>query len=665
MGFFEKLHDIVRGSEGSGAKRARIMEESLTERIYDYETADGRVNTAEWLLAQAKSERTGRESLWRRYEDYYNGLHDAAAEMAVQLEEQGVPWLPPAIPDPYIMVESQIIPEIPQPEFRGRDDDQDSEKAKERALAVKYIIEENRLEDMNTSNERRLRKYGDAFWKAYWDADMPCGDRMGNIRIKDVPIEDLYIDPAAGADGLQAGEYLCYVYSIHKLRFWRQYREELMERGIQLEDITGRRYELEEGIFEPYTAGTDMQSDLVQVMEFWYKQPEDLLDDRGRVIARSGDIACSVQAGGQEIRHIPCYWKETGRQCKLFPFTHYWCIRDETQFYNRSELEPILQLVDAADRELAIGILNDAFTANDIILVEEGALKAGEEFTNAPGSVVKVNQGRAGGVARLGGLGSGVKVLNTVEWILSQVQRANRNYDTNTGREASRVTTASGLLQLRTDAQTQQRLKRADRDAGFCRLYELLDWLALEFFRDDRLLFVGAKEEKKEGQSVVFNGGRFGVEVPEQKDLLTGDLIRAEETYYPRVDVAVTTGDPIANSPAMTLEVLDKLAASQITPDNWQLLASELDLLDIPGKQEIVERWRRKFQPAVPPEVTAALEKDPEFLQMVMGVVQATDRANAADSVGAVPRSMPGPVAGAPVQLGAVVEAAQGPIPMM
>ena len=621
MGLFKAL-GIKRENE------AKTREEMREARIYDYETPEGRASTAEWLLQQAKNERTGREDEWKRYEDYYNGIHDVSAELKDQLEMQGIDWNPPVIPDPYIMVESQIIPDIPEPEFRGREGDADSQKAKERGLAVKYICEANRIGDMNTANERRLRKYGDAFWKAYWDDEMRCGDRRGDIRIKDVPVEDLYIDPTAGKDGLQAAEYVIYIYSMHKLRFWRMYRNELAERGIALEDITGKSYHTEEGMFEPFTAAAGAQEDLVQVMEFWYRTP----DEADGIEA--GSIACSIQAGGQEIRHIPHYWEETGKQCKLFPFVHYWCIRDESQFYNRSELAPILSMVDGADRELAMGVLNDAFMANDIILIEDGALPEGEEFTNAPGAQVRVNQGRAGGVARLGGLGNGVKSLSMVEWMLSQVQRTNRNFDSNNGRETSKVNTASGLLQLRTDAQAQQQLKRADRDAGFCRLYELLDWLALEFYRDDRLLFIGAKNEHEKPEALNFNGARFAVQTGAVVDPVSEEMQSEGGSYYPRVDVTVSCGDPIGKSPAMTLQVLDKLAATQATPDNWKLLAAELELLDIPGKQEIIERWRSQFEPTIPPEVTRALESDPGFLQFVSDIVEKTDAENAARAAG-------------------------------
>lgn len=602
-------------------KRTPTPEGYEKGRIYDYTTAEGRVATAEWLFQQAKDERAVTEAMWRKHNDYYNFAHDAACEMADAVEESGIPWTPACVPDPYIMVESQINPDVPQPEFHGRDDDLDSVKAKERELAVRYIIEENRLSDMNTSNERRLRKLGDAFWKAYWDETMPCGDREGNIRIRDVAPQDIYPDPTAGAEGLQAGEYVFYVYTMHKLKFWRQYHDEITKQGHTLDDIAaaGANYREQDDILEPYTQSTASRDDLVQIMEFWYRQPFDTKS------APSGAIGCSIQAGGVELKHIPNYWEKTGRQCELFPFVHYWCIRDETQFWNKSELEPILSLVDAADRELATGLLNDAMMANDVIVMEEGALAPGEEMTNVPGAVVKVNQGHMNGVARLGGLSDGVRSVSMIEWLLGQMQRANRNYDSNNGRETSRVTTASGLLQLRSDAQAQTQIKTADRNAGFCRLFELLDWLALEFFDDDRLLFIGAKREGDEAEQIIYNSDNFALQTPELHDPLTGELLRESRIYYPRVDVTVTCGDGIGKTPGATVEILDKIAATQVTPENWQILASMLEYLDIPQKQEIVARWKEKFEPTIPPEVTQALEQDPQLLNAVAEIVQLSE----------------------------------------
>ena len=574
-------------------------------RIYDYSTSEGRVATAEWLFQQAKDERAVREAEWRRYNDYYNFAHDAAREMAEALEDSGLPWTPACVPDPYIMVESQIEPEVPQPEFHGRDDDLDGKKAHERELAVKYLIEENRLGDRNTANERRLRKYGDAFWKAYWDETMPCGDRRGNIRIRDVAVQDIYPDPTAGPEGLQNGEYVFYVYTMHKLKFWRLYHNALERQDKTLDDVVGAaQYREADDILEPYTQSTASRDDVVQVMEFWYRQPFDFKDKQNRLI-RAGSVGCSVQAGGVELRHIPNYWVKLGAQCEEFPFVHYWCIRDETQFWNKSELEAILPLVDAADRELATGLFNDAMTANDVVILEDGALAPGEEFTNIPGAVVRVNQGRAGGIARLGGLSDGVRSLNMVSWLLNQIQRANRNYDSNNGQETARVTTASGLMQLRADAQTQQKIKSADRNAGFCRLYELLDKLALEYFDDDRLLFIGAKQPGGADESVYYNGANYAMESGALIDPLTGETVRAGQLYYPRVDVTVSVGNSLNRSPAATVSALEKLIATKVTADNWKLLAAELDYLDIPQKQEIVAVWKEKFAPedtVVPPE---------------------------------------------------------------
>ena len=604
MGFFKRTPTPERYEKG---------------RVYDYATPEGRIATAEWLFQQARDERAVREAEWRRYNDYYNFAHDTASEMAEAREEFGLAPLLACVPDPYIMVESQIDPDVPRPEFHGRDDDLDGKKAHERELAVRYIAEANGIEDLNTSNERRLRKLGDAFWKAYWDETMPCGDKRGNIRVVDVAPQDIYPDPTVGGKGIQAGEYVFYVYTMHKLKFWRMYHDVITKQGKALDDIVSAEdYRGADDVLEPYTQSTASRDDLVQIMEFWYRQPFD-----GKK-TKAGAIGCSIQAGGIELKHIPNYWIKTGEQCDLFPFVHYWCIRDETMFWNKSELEPIMALVDAADRELATGLFNDEMMANDVVIVEEGALAPGEEFTNVPGAVVRVNQGRGGGIARLGGLQNGIQSTGMIEWLQSQMQRANRNYDSNTGRETARVTTASGLLQLRSDAQAQTQIKTADRNAGFVRLYELLDWLALEYFDDGRLLFIGAKREGDENEMVNFNGDNYAMRTPELRDPFTDETIEESRVYYPRVDVTVTVGTGMSRTPGATVEILDKLAATNVTADNWELLAAMLDYLDIPQKQEIVEGWREKFQPTVPQDVINALGSDPILLQMAEEMIEQT-----------------------------------------
>ena len=187
---------------------------------YDYSTREAREVTVAELFHRARNARTAVETEWQRYNDYYNGIHDVTRETVEFCRDNDLPWVPANMPDPWIMVESQLDPSVPEPEFRGRDDDMDSAKARQREFAVRYIAENNRLSDMNTRNERRLLKLGDAFWKAYWDGEMRCGVNEGDIRVKDVPVEGIFPDPAIRDGTLQDGQFLDYVYSVHKVRFW-------------------------------------------------------------------------------------------------------------------------------------------------------------------------------------------------------------------------------------------------------------------------------------------------------------------------------------------------------------------------------------------------------------------------------------------------------------
>ena len=144
----------------------------------------------------------------------------------------------------------------------------------------------------------------------------------------------------------------------------------------------------------------------------------------------------------------------------------------------------------------------------------------------------------------------------------------------------------------------------------------------MEFFDDDRVLFLGGKEEngvtKREPQSMVFNGDNYGRPVPAMEDAITGQVVRDAYTYYPRVDVTVTAGDGVARSKAATLEVLDKLAAIQPNQQNYKILSAMLDILDIPQKQDIQKAWEEQFHPTIPMEAQQALASDPEMLQVIM-----------------------------------------------
>lgn len=572
--------------------RNKNTERSVTG--YDYSTREMRETTVSELYARARNARTEVEREWQRCNDYYNFVHDVSGEVEEFRSEAGMP-VNPVIPDPWVIVESQIDPDVPEPEFRGRDTDTDSAKAKQREFAVKYIVENNRLSDMNTRNERRLLKYGDAFWKAYWDTEMRCGINEGDIRIRDIPVEAIYPDPSIRDGTIQDGQYIDYVYRVHKVRFVQLYGADLRARGIDPEELFTSEYTERAGIFDMTTA-IDETDDTVQILEHWYKTP---FEQDG---IPAGSVACSIQAGGKELRHIPDYWKRTHRQCQLFPFIHYWRVQDENQIWNKSELFPVLDLVDAADRKLAMGIMNDAMMGNDMFLVEEGALADGEEITNEPGATIRVKPNRQNGVKRLGGLNSLANSSVGVDIIEKYIERASRNYEASRGGEAQHVRTATGMAMMREDAGSQADIKRADRNRGFERLYELLDWLALEFFDDDRLIYLGEDEAtgRKPG-SINYNSDMLAERMPAVMDEITGEVVREEWTYWPKVDVTITASDSVIKGKQATLNALQTIAAANITEMNWRIYAKQLDMIDLPGKQEIVEDWRARFEaPAMP-----------------------------------------------------------------
>ncbi|MBR2880118.1 MAG: hypothetical protein IKC02_05555 [Oscillospiraceae bacterium] len=567
---------------------------------YDYSDAEARQTTAMHLLDKAKRAKTVVEGDWERYNDYYNFIHDVSSELKEYCREKNIFWTPAVCPDPWIAVESQIDPNVPEPEFRGRDSDLDSLKAKKREHAVKYIMEANDLEHKNTANERRLLKLGDAFWKAYWDIERRCGIHEGDISIIDVSPEAIYPDPAVKSGDIQDCQYLAYVYSVHKVRFRQLYGKVLEEKDVDIEELLSGSYVSESSIFDLSTS-IDDREDTVQIMEFWFRWPEDAEVETpfGKVKVEVGDIGCSVQAGGVEVKLIAKYWEKTGRQCKLFPFVHYWRIKDENSFWNKSELFPIMDLVDAQDRKLASALLNDALLSNDTLIMEEDSLAEGETLSNEPGAVVVARKNKGATIRRMGGLQSGANATLLLNYLKEQIERASRNYETNMGKETTRQTTAAGLAMLREDANEQESIKASDRRSGFERLYRLLDWLALEFFDDDRLIYLGADKNKNRENpvSMNYNSSEFAETMSEVYDA-NGAMVREAWDYFPTVDVSLNAGDSVVKGKQATLQALSTLCQADITPDNWQLYAAQLEILDLPDKDRIIAFWRQRFESA-------------------------------------------------------------------
>lgn len=514
---------------------------------------------------------------FKEYDEYYNNRHYTQQQIAGLMEKKGLNFIPPVVPEPYIQVETQIVPDVPDFEFKGRDDDLDSVKAKERQKVVEFICYNNKLDSMNPDNERHLNKLGNAFWKVSFDGTITGPGFVGDIVIGGPDPANIFPDPAAY--DIDDCEYIIYSFRMHRRKARRTFGKVIDDLGVNSDH----------GDTEIYTNETrDINDDTVQVIEYWYRDDE-------------GDIACSIQVNNVEVKHIPKYWVNTRHSGnKSFPFVKYCKIPMAKSFWDKSEIEPIKDLVDAIDREFMTAILNDALSSNDVILIEEGALADGQALTNEPGAIVKMKANKIDKAKRLGGISSNANIVNMITFIRELIQETTGNFDSTQGKEPVRVTTASGIAQLNERADRRGVIKKADRLMGFQRLYELIDWTALEFYNTDRMILIRGKEEGEADDAFPFNS--------ENHRILDG--IRTEQTgepvyYYPRIDTEISAGDGLRKSKAFTIQATMDLAEAPITPENYKIILSFVELLDLPNKKEIKDAINQRFaQPMLTPGVT-------------------------------------------------------------
>ena len=499
-----------------------------------------------------------------------------------------LPWTPAQSTDGYIHVETQISARVPDFEFVPREKS-DYDKAKQRERVVKYVCDNNGLDYKNSGNERRLNINGTAVWKVCWDGALEIGADKGDVAVLCPDSREIYPDPTSReVDGC---EYIGYVYKMHRMKAQRIFEKDFERNGSSLSDY------LESGIRNAsYTSDSyDTDDDTVTVTEWWFRQPCKGRMSAGEYSWKAGDIALCILLNGKEIRYIPKYWKNTG--FNSFPFVIYSKIPNEKSIWGKSELEAIIPLIDAKDRELAFAQLNSAYSSNDIILVEENALSDGEELDSAPGSIWKMRPGMMGKIARLGNMASAQKSLytNSSYW-QSLIESTTGNFEVNQGKEPANVTTATGIALLNERAESRKTLKSIDKNEGFKRLYSLIDKTCLEYYSDGRIVRLGLSDEKGR----VFGYGGF--------------INRTrQERYIPSVDVTVHTGSAIANSKAFTVSALTTLIGMRINEDNYKLVKAYVETIGIPERGEICtfldERFGKGNEEISGEEIMSILEK--------------------------------------------------------
>jgi len=558
----------------------------------------------DWELAkQAKS--PIQEEL-KMLDDYYLGNHYSKDKLIELAAKNGSNFVPPIITDCFKVVEQSIDNVIPDFMFKGRDNDLDSQLAKEREDMVRYVVYNNNIEGMMSENERNLGKSKNAFWKVSWNENLRFCEENGDIEIGNPNPANIFPDPSAY--DIDSCEYICYAYRMHRLAARRQF-------GNVLDELTADNKHEETEIYnnssftnfsEKYNSSSNSQyrnhDNTLQVVEYWFRQPEKghVTNNKVKYEWESGAIACSIVIDDIEVQYIPCYWKDT--KCSMYPFVKYCRVPLSQSFWDRSDIENIKDLVEAGDKELNSALLNNEFNANDIIIAEEECLAEGQSITNTPGDVIQVRQGKINGIRRLGGTANSNNSLNTINWLQNSIEETNGNNGVNSGEKPpSNVTTFSGMALLAEQGSKRTENKKLDRKLGFKRLYELIDYSVLEFYNTKRLVTVRGKDgiskmfTFKSDKHQVGNTDMMANENQNVDEQQLSDeeyfKMRDKYKYYPRVDTEMVLTDPVAQSRAMTIQATAEIMKSldNLTPVKARLLKVQIELMQLPDRDDLIK----------------------------------------------------------------------------
>lgn len=541
-----------------------------------YHDASARERRIAVLLDAAKTARSETEAYWRKMRAYYDGTHDTAKQTGDFMALLDLPWIPASVPDGYMHVEGQIEANPPDFEFSGRGE-HDEAKADIRERVVRYVVQNNDFTAKNAANERRLGIYGSAVWKLSVGRG-DAGD--AEILIENPPPQTVFPDPAATC--VDDCEYIGCVYRMSVTRAARIFAADLDRLGLTMEDILRERsYGRKRGDGASLFEGDGGPPETVEITEWWFRQPRDgeevcgLCGDNGteEVAFRyeAGDIALSILIEGVEVRYVPKYWTKTA--CRKFPFVIYGKIPGEGSVWGKSEMEQIIPLIDAADRQLAFAQLNTAFFANDILVYEENAFAPDSYPENRPGAIWKLRPGMSDKVKRLGGLsGDSVSHYEIADRYRAMMKEALGNYDFMQGDSSTQVTTATGLALLGDYASRRMQAKNICKRAGFERLYRLIDYMALELYDSDK---IRAITDSDTGYSFEGYLGTVG--------------------YVPALDVSVHIGEGVENSHSFTLSALSELMETEVTETNYPMVRAYINALGIPERASLTAALDSKF----------------------------------------------------------------------
>lgn len=517
------------------------------------------------LFRDARAHRSNAEEYWQKMRAYYDGTHETARKTGEFLSSVNIPWRPAQIPDVYMHVESQVSSKMPDFEFVPRNE-ADANTAKIREKLVRYVCDVNDMERKNAENERRLNILGSAVWKICVTRD---GRGMPEIAVDNPAPGSVYPDP--NARDVNDCEFIGYEYKMSKIKAERIFASDFKRMGTSLDALI-LEAKKDKGLREAFDMDIyEEENPTVSVLEWWFRQESDgnFTREDGSALAYSrGDIALCVLIGGKEVRYVPKFWTNT--PCTRFPFVIYGRIPSENGIWGKSEIEQIIPLVDAADRQMAFAQLNTAFFANDILVYEENAFAPDSFPDNRPGAAWKLRPGMMDRVKRLGGLaGGGEAHYEIVEKYRRMIKETLGNYDYMQGDYSTNVTTATGLALLSDLATERMNAKSVCKKAGFYELYRLMDLFALEFYTAEKAALITNEDAKD---------------------------IFAVGAYVPELDVRVNIVEGVENSRSFTVSALGELMNTEVTEDNYPMVRAYLSAVDIPSKSDIIAEFDKKFK---------------------------------------------------------------------
>lgn len=563
---------------------------------WDLSTKESRESLFADKFEDAKRIRMPHTKKMIELDEYYHNRHYTKEQIERLVAENGWDFVPPILPDPFIQVESQINPKRPDFTFKGRDNDMDSAKAKERQEVVEYVLYNTHYDDLVPNQDRVMNKIGDCFDKVAFDGSITGPGYIGDITIGDPDPANIFPYPSNACD-IDDCEIIFYPYRIHQRAAYRQW-----ETPAQRKVLDSLKPSANHGDTEIYNINRtkDINDDTFQVIEAWYKDDE-------------GDIACSVLIEEKEIQFIKKYWENTRTSGnKMYPFVKKCKIPVNKSFWSKGEIESIIELCDAGDREFLMSHMNDMFNADDMIVCEDEALKAGTTIEKKPGGIIWTKPNKSGAVRRLGDMGSNINTLNMINFIHEKIQETNGNFNVNMGKEPdANVKTLGGMAMLNEKGEKRNTIKETPRNNGYRRLYELIDWTVMEFFNTDRTILIRGKKEG-EDKKLIFNSDKHKVfdqklyleklSAAQSKNIeITPEMdeqFALESSYYPRLDSEIIVSNPIQNSKATMIQATEQVSQQldNLTPAKAVLLKSEIDIMGLPNAQEIKEAIDQQIQ---------------------------------------------------------------------